>query len=439
MPRGTAARWKGRYAVRLSVPRRGGWRAWGAVRVGFERALADPADPAIASAEIASEVRRGADYGRVSIALTAAAADVADALAIAWDAFRSAARDDLTGWEVTAAAAEVQPEPPLTGASGHHRPAFLHLPDERSPSTCRVLSVRLRGRAASTPVSSPPATIQMQPGHWVQRKGDEVSSALACVGLAVSDEDEFRWLVTSAHRAICETGIVDGVRVGRWQDDSGAALILGWQSGELLDFAPAYTAASGGLLAGCRLINESVAFAKVIDADGHQLTAMTFEAEQYRHLLALGHQVSGPARITALGVDVIVYPDADAFAASPGSQLHPSPGSASEPPPHYRENGWPWPPRLGAESFISHGVFTDPAQAGSRARLSGTVLDAARHVCALTGQPFIVAAVRTAGFEADLCLAASDHREVPVPGNIISGTVVLSAAIDTPLLTGVTA
>jgi hypothetical protein len=92
--------------VRLTVPRRGGWRAWGAVRADFERALAGPADPAIATAEIASELRRGADYVRVTVALTVAAADVADALTIAWDAFLSAARDDLTGWEVGNAAAE---------------------------------------------------------------------------------------------------------------------------------------------------------------------------------------------------------------------------------------------------------------------------------------------------------------------------------------------
>jgi hypothetical protein len=153
-----------RYAVRLTVPRHGGWRAWGAVRASFERDLAEPADPAIASADIASEVRRGADYVRVSIALSVAAVDVADALAIAWDVFGSAARDDTAGWEVTAAAAEVQPELPLTGASGHHRPAFIH-PQLTLTSTCRVLSVRLRGRAASTAASSPRATIQVQPGH----------------------------------------------------------------------------------------------------------------------------------------------------------------------------------------------------------------------------------------------------------------------------------
>jgi hypothetical protein len=57
----------------------------------FERALADPVDPAIASAEIASELRRGADYVRVTVALTVVATDVADALAIAWNAFRGAA------------------------------------------------------------------------------------------------------------------------------------------------------------------------------------------------------------------------------------------------------------------------------------------------------------------------------------------------------------
>jgi hypothetical protein len=113
MPGGTASRWTTRYAVRLTVPRRGGWRVWGAVRADFERALAGAVDPAIVSAEIASELRRGVDYVRVSVALTVVTTDVADALAVAWDAFLSAARDDVTGWEMAAATAQVQPEPPL--------------------------------------------------------------------------------------------------------------------------------------------------------------------------------------------------------------------------------------------------------------------------------------------------------------------------------------
>jgi hypothetical protein len=112
VPRGTAVGGTTRYRVQLTVPRRGGRRAWGPVRAGFERALADPPDPAIAAAEIASEHRRGADYVRVRIAMAVDARDVADALAIAWDAFTGAAADDLNGWDVTAAVAEVQPGPP---------------------------------------------------------------------------------------------------------------------------------------------------------------------------------------------------------------------------------------------------------------------------------------------------------------------------------------
>ena len=109
VPGGKVGRWKTRYSVRLIVPRRGGWRAWGAVRADFERALADPGDPAIAAAEIASEHRRGANHVRVTVAVAVAASDVADALSIAWNAFREAAGDDLVGWEITAAAAEVRP------------------------------------------------------------------------------------------------------------------------------------------------------------------------------------------------------------------------------------------------------------------------------------------------------------------------------------------
>ena len=49
---------------------------------------------------------------RVTIVMTVDPRDVADELAIAWDAFVGAAADDLEGWEVTAAVAEVQPGPP---------------------------------------------------------------------------------------------------------------------------------------------------------------------------------------------------------------------------------------------------------------------------------------------------------------------------------------
>jgi hypothetical protein len=136
------------------VPRRGGWRAWGPVRADFERALADPADPAITAAEIASELRRGADYVRVSIVLTVTAMDVADALVITWDAFRTAARDDLTGWEVSAATAQVQPEPPLTQDGSH---------------TGRRSWPSVPGHAARAPGTRPPSSSSGWPGRACRR------------------------------------------------------------------------------------------------------------------------------------------------------------------------------------------------------------------------------------------------------------------------------
>jgi hypothetical protein len=112
VPGGTVSRFKTRYAVRLTVPRRGGWRAWGAVRARTSStALADLAGAAIAAAEIVCEVRRGAGYVRVAVAVSVAAAGAGGALAIAWGAFCDAAGDDLVGWEVTAASAEVSRTP----------------------------------------------------------------------------------------------------------------------------------------------------------------------------------------------------------------------------------------------------------------------------------------------------------------------------------------
>src|SRR5690348_2030299 len=117
------------------------------------------------------------------------------------------------------------------------------------------------------------------------------------------------------------------------------------------------------------------------------MTAMAFEAEQYRQLRALGKPVSGPARITALGVAVHIYPDADAFAASPGSQLDPSADPPRNPAALPRQ-------RLDLATPAGRRILhllrpvRRPAQAQPRARLSGTVLHAGRRICALTGQPF---------------------------------------------------
>jgi hypothetical protein len=157
----------------------------------------------------------------------------------------------------------------------------------------------------------------------------------------VSNPAELGQLIKTVYRSVREVGVYDGIHVGRWQDDSGAVLILGWRSGEHLDLIPAYAATRGGLLSDCELINEEIASASVVDTDGEQLTSMAFQAEQYRQIRALGRPVNGSARITALGVEVQIHRDAAAFEASPASLLGSPEDPAEEPPQHFRERGWP--------------------------------------------------------------------------------------------------
>lgn len=98
-----------RWLVRLSVARRGGWRAWGAVSGDFDRALTAQASGKVSAPHIDAETRRGHDYVRVTMGMTIAAGDVAEALATAWWAFRQAARDDARGWDMASATADVRP------------------------------------------------------------------------------------------------------------------------------------------------------------------------------------------------------------------------------------------------------------------------------------------------------------------------------------------
>lgn len=252
-----------------------------------------------------------------------------------------------------------------------------------------------------------------------------MSSNLACIGLAVADDHELGQLIDSIRPSAHTLGVFDGVTVQRWQDDTGSTLVMAWKNRQLVDLLPTFAGASGGQLAGMALINGSVASAAVVDEDGEQVTALTFDAEDYRQMIPSG-PISGFARITSLGVAVTIHADAETFAASRDSLLEPN--QSNDPPPsHYVEQGWAWPPRMAAESFISYGVFADPAASTAHARLSGTVLRARHHTNALTGQGFTAATVRTVGFETELCLADADHTAVVEPGSVISGTVYLTA------------
>jgi hypothetical protein len=237
-----------------------------------------------------------------------------------------------------------------------------------------------------------------------------VATHLAAIGLGTNGEQAFKRLIMEANKAAQRQEMVRGVRVRRWEDASGAAVVLGWRGNQLLSFMPAFASLSGIRLANCHPVREPVAVADVLDGDGTQVTALAAEVEQYLHLVAARRPADGSARITAFGLAVKVHEDEDAFRAAPKG-----PNDATD-----------------AADFVPFGAFAEPAKAQPHARLTGTVVRAERRVCRLTGDPFIVAITRTAGFEADVCLAGGEHPEVPAPGAIISGIVSLSVSLDHP-------
>jgi hypothetical protein len=106
-PQGASAPGGGRYRVRISVPRHGGWRAWLPLSGPFEQRLAAQEGAAVIAAQVESETRRGRDYVCVNVMVTAAAADIADAVGIAWRAFRGAA-GDIAGWDMASATVQAR-------------------------------------------------------------------------------------------------------------------------------------------------------------------------------------------------------------------------------------------------------------------------------------------------------------------------------------------
>jgi hypothetical protein len=235
-----------------------------------------------------------------------------------------------------------------------------------------------------------------------------MATHLACIGLSTGGEQDFQRLVVQANKDAQQQEVIRGVRVRRWEDGSGAAVVLGWRAGQLISFMPALAATSQVRLANCHPVREPVTVADVLDAGGAPVNALAAELEQFRQLVAAGRPVDGMAKIAAFGLSVKLYDDEDAFrAASKG------PNDATEP-----------------ADFEPFGAFAEPAKAQAHARLTGTVLKAERRFSWLTGHPFTVAITRTAGFEVDLCLAGDEHPTVPAPGAIVTGVVSLSISME---------
>lgn len=268
-----------------------------------------------------------------------------------------------------------------------------------------------------------------------------MASNFECLGLAV-DRDGFGDLMGRVMAAAEVVATTDGVRTHVWQDAGGARLIVWTKRNSVLDLLPSFAGTPGAHLSGVSRANDEIVVATVVDAEGDTLTMLAAGLEQ-KWSLARDGSADGRAAIVAFGADVSVHENEEAFNASDASLLSDTDnnsdsdsdngGDAGDPPPRFAEQGLPWPPRMAAESFIPYGVFGAPADAEAYARLNGTVLSAERRTTSLTGQEFIAARVRTAGFEVDLCLPAGialpGGFDVPGPGNVIGGTVFLVASM----------
>ncbi len=259
------------------------------------------------------------------------------------------------------------------------------------------------------------------------------SSLAACVGLAAADNDALAALVRAVAPLGAHLGQVARTTVVRWEDASGARLVLE-STGDDLDFFPSFAGRVRARLREVRMLNDEVAMATVVDDQGEQLTSMAVVIEQ-RRLLPVDKPEDAMGSIVALGTSVSIHSGAEDFGESDASlflgsedaehwHIHPD-----EPPARYVEQKSTWPRRMAAESFGSHAVFLEPAQARAFALMSGTVLSAERRTVVQTGQQILVVALRTAGFDLTMCLEGAAHAGLPPVGSVISGTVFMVASL----------
>ncbi len=249
-----------------------------------------------------------------------------------------------------------------------------------------------------------------------------MASNLDCLGLGVDSPEAFADLVEriGPQAALVGAG-PDGIELLRWEDPSGARLLLTRGKRGITRVTPSYAGERVVQLGDIHRESDEAAVADVLE-NGDTVTRLAVELEELPLLGDAKH--TGAANIVALAPDAQFFPNAEAFAASDASRL-----SSDDPgprPDHY-EPDWTWPPRMASESFIPTGMFgTDDLQ--PVALLNGTIRYAERRTTVLTGQDFVVARIQTAGFEADLCLPAD--TPVPLPSTVVTTTAFLTGSLD---------
>jgi hypothetical protein len=120
-----------RYAVLFEVPH-SGVSAWRWAVAEFDERLAGQVVPPVLSADLVAEVRRGRDGLRLRIAVTVRAADVSDAVGVAWDVLEAAS--DVGGLDLASATAEAGPAP----LALRSRPSWRRKPAPSAPAGPRA-------------------------------------------------------------------------------------------------------------------------------------------------------------------------------------------------------------------------------------------------------------------------------------------------------------
>jgi hypothetical protein len=257
-----------------------------------------------------------------------------------------------------------------------------------------------------------------------------VASNLSCIGLGLSltDNADFNALISEVLPKADLLGTSRSVHTLRWQDPSGARLILAVRGTRIVNFYPSFAGEPGIKLAHVQAVNDEVVVADVIDEAGDQTTSVAFELEQRRALRA-SDSWSGEASLVAFAPDAEFFTNVDDFDSSPRSLLNPDADSEEPPTPFIRDRALSWPMRMGSESFMSYGVFGEPASAEAYGRVNAIVVAAETRRNLLTGQTFLACRARCLGFELDI-LTEPVAGPQPTPGSIVAANVWLVASIE---------
>jgi hypothetical protein len=243
------------------------------------------------------------------------------------------------------------------------------------------------------------------------------ASNFACIGLRVETDADYRWLLREVIGETKSVSGTNGSRLYNWQDPSGARLTFAIKNASIMNLIPSFAGNTSVAIGAVLPLGDGMFLADIVDDDGQILTRATLDVvdRQLFEDSARTDKPVGRTSLVALGVDVVIFDDAETFLTSPASLLERVVVDRGSPA------------RWSHESFLSYGSFASDNREPS-AMLNGTVLSAELRTVALTEETFVAATVRTSGFEVDVCFPQSPNTPLPVPGNILGGTVYLVAA-----------